>query len=71
MESEQVKNLKLEVEELRKAFMAVIQELKKMRADFDNGLKACQKAFLLCKDGYEQCAEAYMDVDNTMSENFQ
>ena len=55
MDSVEVKLLKNEVKELREAFLTVIEELKNMRADFDKGLKACQKAFHLCKDGYEQC----------------
>ena len=71
MESVEVKLLKNEIKELREAFLTVIEELKNMRADFDKGLKACQKAFHLCKDGYEQCEEAYLDIDNTICENLQ
>ena len=71
MDSVEVKLLKNEVKELREAFLTVIEELKKMRADFDNGLKACQKAFHLCRDAYDNCEEAYMEIDNTISENFQ
>ena len=69
MDSVEVKLLKNEVKELREAFMVVIEELKRMRTDFDSGLKACQKAFHLCKDAYENCEEAYNELDTTMAEN--
>ena len=62
--------LKNEIKELREAFIVVVQELKRMRADFNSGLKACQKAFHLCKDAYENCEEAYNDIDSTMAESF-
>ena len=70
-ENLEIRYLKMELAELRHVIMAVVDEMKQMRADFNSGLNACQKAFHLCKDAYENCEEAYMDIDNTMNENFQ
>ena len=70
-ENLEIRYIKMELAELRHVIMAVVNELKQMREDFDNGLKACQEAFHMCKDAYENCEEAYNDIDATMAESFQ